>query len=152
MLFISLTLSFISLIILINSIFDIRCSCKYRIDNNVDSESSDENFIPTQESSDEQEEQEEQEEETEKPKESFKVDCVENCSKSCLCKTEQQTNDYMPPSDSINKTEQETDDDMPPLVSMNKTEQETDDDVPPLVPMNEIEPVPEHTLRDQIIN
>jgi hypothetical protein len=145
-------MSLISFLFLINLIFDIRCSCKYRIENTVDSESSDENFIPTQESSDEQEEQDEQEEEEqeEKPKESFKVDCVENCSKSCLCKTEQQTNDDMTSSDSINKTEQETDD-MPPSDSINKTEQE-DDDMPPLVPMNEIEPVPEHTLRDQIIN
>jgi len=131
MLFATLIISFISLILLINLIFDIRCTCRFRNENNIDSESSDENFIPTQESSDEQEEEE--------TKESFKVDCVEHCSKSCLC-----------------KTEAESDDDMPPLVSMNKTEQESDDDVPPLVSMNETEEnVPSTTesgLREQIIN
>ena len=141
MLFATLIISFVSILLLINLIFDIRCSCKYRTENNVESESSDENFIPTNESSDEQEEV------NEKPRESFKVDCIEHCSKSCLCKAEHEEED---------EENEEDEDEIPPLVYMNTITESV-----PLpdsasesvhLPDSASESAPESTLRDQIIN
>lgn len=133
MIFSAIIITIVSIILMINLIFDIKFSCKCRGFDSVDNE---EMYTNKQESSEEEESEEEtQEEETQKeetPEEETQAETqacecnnctcdkkILDCSRSCSC----------------NNLNNEIYDDMPPLVSTNTTEQ-----------------VNTNNLREQIIN